>query len=344
MNISNTKDGNGGEVISISDGLKMVMPPSPYWPESANVYVFKDNDGISLFDVGCGNIMMVDRLWKALKILGWDMLPMKKVILSHIHPDHAGAMEMILSEFNPKEIIIHEKDLVYCQQPEKLHFSFDIPICEKRRIEAIEGSQMPGPDRAGERPPGDDPKRFNLLGYFNSCKCSVCRFKPTKLLKEGDFIHIGNYSFCVVHTPGHAPGHMSLYDSKKFLLLAGDIIGDVVAWYSPSSGGATGYLKSIEKIEALKIDQILPSHGGRIIQVQEAIKSTKQTILGRDKTIIDALINGPKTYHELLNILFSTPEKQFFPGTAILECHIEKLKNEQKIRKIDSNSYVSLQN
>lgn len=33
------------------DLAKIIKPPSPYWPESANVYVFKDEDGISLFDV-----------------------------------------------------------------------------------------------------------------------------------------------------------------------------------------------------------------------------------------------------------------------------------------------------
>ena len=48
---------NSASVISITDDLKMIKPPSPYWPESANVYVFKDEDGISLFDVGCGSVI-----------------------------------------------------------------------------------------------------------------------------------------------------------------------------------------------------------------------------------------------------------------------------------------------
>jgi len=29
----------------------MTKPPSPYWPEFANVYVFRNEDGINLFDV-----------------------------------------------------------------------------------------------------------------------------------------------------------------------------------------------------------------------------------------------------------------------------------------------------
>ena len=42
---------NSPSVISITDDLKMIKFLCPYWPESANVYVFKDEDGISLFDV-----------------------------------------------------------------------------------------------------------------------------------------------------------------------------------------------------------------------------------------------------------------------------------------------------
>jgi len=35
--------------------------------------------------------------------------------------------------------------------------------------------------------------------------------KPDKLLKEGDYIDIGDLSFRVLHTPGHSLGGMSIY-------------------------------------------------------------------------------------------------------------------------------------
>ena len=84
-------------LVTLFDDLKMIRPPSPHWPESANVYVFKDGDGISFFDVGCGSIASADRLFNALNFLKWEARPIKKIILSHAHPDHMGAMEIILS-------------------------------------------------------------------------------------------------------------------------------------------------------------------------------------------------------------------------------------------------------
>ena len=92
-------------VVSIFDDLKMIRPPSPHWPESANVYMFKDGDEISLFDVGCGSMASADRLFKALKFLKWEAKPIKKIILSHAHPDHMGAMEILLFEVSPGHII-----------------------------------------------------------------------------------------------------------------------------------------------------------------------------------------------------------------------------------------------
>ena len=58
-------------IVSIFHDLKMIRPPSSYWPESANVYVFKEGDGISFFDVGCGSVTSVDCLFSALKNLKW---------------------------------------------------------------------------------------------------------------------------------------------------------------------------------------------------------------------------------------------------------------------------------
>ena len=146
---------NSVGVISISDDLKMINPPSPHWPESANVYLFEDGDGISLFDVGCGSMTSVDRLFNAIKAVGWESKPIKKIILSHAHPDHTGAMKTLLFEVSPEHIILHEIDLPYALDPGKLPLSFDIPLCK----EPLVGGS--GEDREGMKGEG-----FDLIGYF----------------------------------------------------------------------------------------------------------------------------------------------------------------------------------
>ena len=119
---------NSTEVISVDHDLKMIKPPHAKWPEPANVYFIKDEDGISLFDVGCSCDSSVGRVLGALNYLGWDKLPVKKIVLSHAHPDHIGGMKTLSSYLNPEQTILHEHDLPYANSPSDLNFSFDIPL------------------------------------------------------------------------------------------------------------------------------------------------------------------------------------------------------------------------
>ncbi len=306
--------------ISIFHDLKMIRPPSPYWPESANVYLFTDQDGISLFDVGCGSNASAERLLGALKVLEWESKPVKKIILSHAHPDHMGAMTILLSEITPESIILHEIDVPYALDPERLMLSFDIPLCKKRTA----GRKT---DRLEEGKGAD----FDLLEFFRAAGCSMCRVEPTETVTEGDVIEIGDYHLEVIHTPGHAPGHVSLYDRKRRILLAGDILGETLAWYAPSSGGATGYMESLKKISLLDIDLVLPSHGHVMEDSKGAIRATMDKLEGKEKIILDALKQGGKTFEELLEIFFVTPSRQFFPGIPIMESHLQKLENDMII-------------
>ena len=47
---------------------------------------------------------------------------------------------------------------------------------------------------------------------------------PKKFLNEGDTLEFGNSQFKILFTPGHAPGHISLYSEKDDLLISGDVL------------------------------------------------------------------------------------------------------------------------
>jgi len=172
---------------------------------------------------------------------------------------------------------------------------------------------------------------FEHGSVFQSFGCPKCSMEPDRIVREGDRVQVGAYDFHVIHTPGHAPGHISLYEPKKRLLLAGDLIGRIPAWYAPSSGGVGKYLDSLQKIEKLDIDLILPSHGSVIRDAAQAIRGTREKILERDCRIIRSLETGTKSFAELNALLFGNPSTQFFPGVPILESHLQKLKDEGRI-------------
>ena len=126
---------------------------------------------------------------------------------------------------------------------------------------------------------------------------------------------MGNYQFKVLTTPGHAPGHTSFYEVNHKFLLSGDLIGEIgTAWYSPSSGGAIGYLSSLEKVEKLPIEYIYPSHGHIVNNVKERINQIRDKILIKDEIILENLKQKPHTILELVKLLYKTKEHSYFQG------------------------------
>ena len=47
---------------------------------------------------------------------------------------------------------------------------------------------------------------------------------PKHFLDQGSIITFGNSSFETLFTPGHAPGHICLYNKRNHMLIAGDLI------------------------------------------------------------------------------------------------------------------------
>jgi glyoxylase-like metal-dependent hydrolase (beta-lactamase superfamily II) len=49
-------------------------------------------------------------------------------------------------------------------------------------------------------------------------------FSPDRLIAEGDEVRLGGVAFRVLHTPGHSPGQVSLYNADEHVLLGGDTL------------------------------------------------------------------------------------------------------------------------
>ncbi len=49
-------------------------------------------------------------------------------------------------------------------------------------------------------------------------------FEPTRWLRHGDQVTVGNLSLDVIHCPGHTPGHIVFYHAPSQLALVGDVL------------------------------------------------------------------------------------------------------------------------
>lgn len=87
---------------------------------------------------------------------------------------------------------------------------------------------------------------------------------PTRWLKDGDTVSLGDLTFAVAHVPGHSPGHVTFFQKDLRFLLAGDTVfaGSVGRTDFPYGDHATLISGIRTKLLPLGDDvQFLPGHG-----------------------------------------------------------------------------------
>ena len=80
-----------------------------------------------------------------------------------------------------------------------------------------------------------------------------------RYLEEGDVLE----GWRVLHTPGHAPGHLCFWHPEKQALVAADMVAEEsTIIIEPHDGGnLKEYLESLERLIALNPRSLVPSHG-----------------------------------------------------------------------------------
>jgi len=77
-------------------------------------------------------------------------------------------------------------------------------------------------------------------------------------LKDGDAVELGGRRFDVIHTPGHRPGAICLYDSKNRVLVSGDAVCGERSDLIRMDKGI--YIASIKKLLGLEVSLLVMGH------------------------------------------------------------------------------------
>lgn len=89
-------------------------------------------------------------------------------------------------------------------------------------------------------------------------------FIPTRWLKEGEALKVGEHTFIVFHIPGHTPGHVVFYSQANKLLIAGDVLfRESIGRTDFPGGNHSDLIRGIqEKLLSLPDDtRVLSGHG-----------------------------------------------------------------------------------
>lgn len=152
------------------------------------------------------------------------------------------------------------------------------------------------------------------------------RFSP---LAEGETLQSGSLLFQAFHTPGHSRDSLCLLMREGTVLFTGDTIlgmGTVTIRDLPI------YMDSLQKLLALHPRWICPGHGPVVNGGTEKIREYIEHRLMRERQILAALEEGPKTSWELVLQIYSDVDPRLHRAAeGNVLTHLAKLQAEGRV-------------
>ena len=87
-------------------------------------------------------------------------------------------------------------------------------------------------------------------------------FVPKSLLADQQIIHGKEFTFRVIHTPGHASNHLCFLLEQEDMLFSGDhLMNGSTVVIPPPDGNMKDYIDSLKKLKRYEMKSIAPGHG-----------------------------------------------------------------------------------
>jgi ribonuclease/clavin/mitogillin len=157
-----------------------------------------------------------------------------------------------------------------------------------------------------------------------------------RLLAEGDALDLEGpvpERWRVLHTPGHAPGHVCLFEESERVVVVGDMVASVgTILIASGDGHMATYLAQLERLAALDAAVALPAHGEPIETPAKLLRHYVAHRLLREGKVERALEGfGERgaTASELVSTAYDDTPPHVWPIAMIsVEAHLEKLVEE----------------
>ena len=336
-----------GETIEVAPGVHWARMGLPFALDHINLWLLRDEmpgrdgpvAGWAVVDCGVADAPTRDR-WEQIFAHGLQGLPVLRVIVTHMHPDHIGLAHWLCERWSTPDrecrLWISATDWNAARNATSLS-STGFSGENAARFFALHGLTDPA-SLAGVRA---------RSGYYASLVPQVpARYRR---LMDGMRLRIGAHEWVCIAGYGHAPEHIALHCPALNLLIAGDMvlprISTNVSVYElePESDPLPLYLASTAALRALPDDTlVLPSHGKPFTGLHERIAQLHAHHEERLAVVLQACRGAPRSAAEMIPVLFKRQldlhQTTFAMGESI--AHLHALVTAGRLRAVDGSDGV----
>lgn len=179
---------------------------------------------------------------------------------------------------------------------------------------------------------GDLTERFDLPVWAHPQTAEYLEgVRVARHLEDGDILRLGEQTLRCLHTPGHAPGHLCLLETRSGTVLVGDLVasrGTIVI--DPPEGHMGDYMASLRRIRELNPRALLPAHGAPITAPDDWLAYYISHRQNRESKVLAALREaGRATAPDLVPTVYDQAPRAVWPLAArSLLAHLIHLEEE----------------
>jgi glyoxylase-like metal-dependent hydrolase (beta-lactamase superfamily II) len=206
------------------------------------VYMIEDADGLTLIDTSLPSAPK--SILKQIAGLGYAPVDIKRIIITHAHPDHIGGLHDLQQTTGAE---VWASDL------------------EKRVIQ--DGLPVPVPDKKDVK---------GISRFLTVPRATFPSTPVARILNDGDILDEVMGGLHVISTPGHAPGHLAFWQPEQKILICGDVMMSM--WprhltkpFRMVTVDMEENIRSIKKVAELDAQVLCLGHGIPIVKDTAAL-------------------------------------------------------------------------
>ncbi len=240
-----------GSAIEVAPGVLWLRMPLPFSLNHINLWAIRDGGGWAIVDTGMQTPETLTA-WRTLLVGALEGLPVTRVIVTHMHPDHVGMAGWLTRHFDV-ELWMTRLEYLTC-----------------RVLMADTGREAPDAAIRFYRAAGwDDVALETYRIRFGGFGKGIHALPEShRRLADGQTLRIGEHDWQVVVGNGHSPEHACLVCPALNLMISGDqvlprISSNVSVFPTEPHADPLGdWTNSLTKLRATVSDEVLvlPSH------------------------------------------------------------------------------------